>query len=319
MGSRPSGDGRERITTGRCPMNKRIDPIKAWQIEQSSIDLRLHARGYINRGWAVVPLWWAKFALVCSCHLGRDCKDPGKHPIKTDWHTKPLRTGLDVDLWWARRPHCNIGIATGKTSGFIVLDIDPDKGGWESYGRIIKKYGRIPRTLVSITGSGGRHVLFRHPGQPVKNAVGCLPGIDIRGDGGQIVVPPSLHGSGMRYEWHPDGHPARERLAPMPDWMFEFLDLTKRAQRKANRQRTNGYGRSLDIAAIPTIEDGGRNNTLCSIVGRLIWEAREDSEIFDLAIRINETRCKPPLPRREVERLVRSALGRWAKGDQRRR
>lgn len=306
-------------------MNWSSNPTREWKIEQSSVDLRLHARGYINRGWAVVPLWWARFALVCSCPLGKDCKSPGKHPMKTDWTTKPLRNGLDVDLWWSRHPFCNIGVATGATSGFVVLDIDPDKGGWDSYNHIVKKYGRIPRTLVSVTGSGGRHVLFRHPGlgQKVKNAIGYLPGIDVRGDGGQIVVPPSLHGSGMRYEWHPDGHPAKERLAPMPDWMFTFLELKEQAHRDSNRrlyngnQKRNGYGRMLDASAIQQIPDGRRNDTLCSIVGRLIWENRDDNEVFDVAMKINETCCVPPLPKREVEKLVRSALSRWAKGNRR--
>jgi len=308
-----------------CQMKRRHDPIKEWKIEQSRIDLRLHARGYINRGWAVVPLWWPRFALVCSCLLGKDCTSPGKHPMKTDWATEPLVTGLDVDLWWSRHPLCNVGIATGQASKFIALDIDPDKGGWDSFNHIVKKYGQIPRTLVSITGSGGRHVLFRHPGRDckVKNAIGCLPGIDVRGDGGQIVVPPSLHGSGMRYEWHPDGHPAKERLAPMPDWMFTLLELNEQAHQRANRRlyngnkKRNGYGRMLDVSALPKIEDGHRNNTMCSIVGRLIWENREDGEIFDVMMEINEKRCAPPLPKREVEKLVQSALSRWAKGNRR--
>lgn len=301
---------------------------REWALEQSRVNLRLHARGYINRGWAVVPLWWPRFALVCACPLGKDCKSPGKHPMKTDWAAKPLKTGLDVDLWWSRHPHCNVGLATGETSGFVVLDIDPDKGGWDSYNHIVKKYGRIPDTLVSVTGSGGRHVLFKHPGpgQKIKNAIGYLPGIDIRGDGGQIVAPPSLHGSGMRYEWHEQGHPSNKRLAPMPDWMFTFLEVKEQAKRNANRRAYNGgkgtgkakYGRVLDLADIPAIAEGHRNDTLCSIVGRLIWENREESEVLELAQKINQSKCSPPLNDREVEKLVRAAVQRWAHTNTRR-
>lgn len=296
--------------------------IKEWRREQTSVDLRLHARGYINRGWAVVPLWWPKFALVCACPSGKDCRSPGKHPMKTDWAAKPLRTGLDVDLWWSRHPLCNVGIATGEASGFIVLDIDPDKGGWDSFNRIVKKHGKIPSTIVSVTGSGGRHVLFRHPGkgQKIKNAIGYLPGIDIRGDGGQIVAPPSLHGSGMRYEWHRDAHPAKTRLAPMPDWLWTFLELKEQSKRNEKRKLygfgkpgAKGYGRVFDPDSIPSIPDGRRNDTICSIVGRLIWENRKEDEVLKLAMRINQTRCVPPLSEREVERLVRSAVRRWSK------
>ncbi len=289
---------------------------KEWAIEQSRIDLADHARAYTRKKWAVVPLWWPMFPLVCACRLRHECKSPGKHPMKTDWAAEPLRDGLQTDLWWARHPNCNVGIATGATSGFVVLDIDPDHGGWDSYNHIVKRYGRLPETLVSVTGSGGRHVLFRHPGdgQTVKNAIGYLPGIDVRGDGGQIVVPPSIHGSGARYIWHPQGHPARVQLADMPEWMFALLEIKEQKHRAKNHQR-NGrskYGRLLDLKNLPTIAEGHRNDELCSIVGRLIWENRDEQEVADLARSINAERCTPPLPDKEVDGLVRSAIKRWA-------
>lgn len=145
-------------------------PIQEWRDELKSVDMRPHARAYVRRGWKVVPLWWADFALVCACSKGEECTSPAKHPIATQWQKEPVGTATDVDIWWARYPHANVGIATGASSGLVVMDIDPEHGGWESYSRIVKKYGKLPETMVSVTGSGGRHVLFAHPGEQVKNS-----------------------------------------------------------------------------------------------------------------------------------------------------
>lgn len=294
-------------------MNAQESIAEEWAQEQASVELRRHARAYLRKGWQVVPLWWPSYPLVCACPKGKNCgRNAGKHPGKTDWVSKPLETGLDVDLWWERKPLANIGLATGAASGFVVVDIDPDHGGWDSYNRIVKHYGALPQTPVSITGSGGRHVLFRHPGggATVKNAIGCLPGIDIRGDGGQIVAPPSLHSSGARYEWHPKGHPARVRIAPMPEWLIRLLDIDRRKLRPT-RQIGGGrsrYGRKLHLEKLPTVVDGNRNDTLISIVGRLIWEKRDHAEIMRTAHEANRKLFQPPVTDKEVNYLVTQAI-----------
>lgn len=291
---------------------------KDWEQEQQRVDLCAHARAYIRKGWAVVPLWWPSFPLVCACPAGGDCKSVGKHPHTKHGTRAPLRSGLDVDLYWQRHPLCNVGIATGAASGFVVLDIDPGKGGRTSMNTIWKRYGRPGDTLVSVTGGGGRHVLFKYPGDKVKNANAYMPGIDVRGDGGLIVAPPSMHGSGERYSWHPDGHPRDKALAPMPEWMFTAMVADEQQKRDHNARRTrrvdrqSRYGRTLDPDLVPAVAEGERNTTLCSIAGRLIWENRDEDEVLAMVQGLNETKCQPPLPDGEVTRLVMHAYRRWA-------
>lgn len=295
--------------------------------------MQAHARAYARRGWWIVPLWWVRQTELvdpntgellrpggCACPQGLACSSPGKHPHTKHGTKEPLKTGLDVDVYWARHPHCNIGIATGAGSDIVVLDIDSDKGGVNSMRQLWQRYGPPGDTPISVTGGGGRHVLFQHPGSKVKNVIGYMPGIDVRGDGGLIVAPPSLHVTGNRYHWQPQSHPKNYDPEPMPTWMMVFLEASEARRRAQNRSRYNGkrvggrskYGRALDPDSLPAIAEGERNNTLCSIAGRLIWENREEDEVLQMVHGINREHCKPPLPEREVDTLVKHAYRRWA-------
>jgi hypothetical protein len=93
--------------------------------------------------------------------------------------------------WFRRSPDFNVGIVTGALSGLVVLDVDPRHGGKESLRGLERKHGPLPETMESITGGGGRHVYFSHPGGVVHNRTNIEPGIDLRGDGGCIVAPPT--------------------------------------------------------------------------------------------------------------------------------
>lgn len=286
-----------------------------------------HAKAYIRKGWQVVPLWWPRStekidpqtgeltaSAVCSCHLGQKCTSVGKHPHSRHGSKNPLKTGLAVDLYWSKYPLCNIGIATGAASGIVVLDIDTDKGGLDSMRRLWSRYGAPKCTPVSITGSGGRHIIFRHPGKGiVYNAVGYMPGIDVRADGGLIVVPPSLHGTGSRYAWHRKAHPRDYRTLEMPTWMRVFCEAA-RAKRRASFAGRGQYGKQLDAGDIGVIDEGNRNTKLCSIAGRLIWEKRTADDVAQFLREVNRRCCKPPLSDKEVEKLASSAYRRWAVG-----
>jgi hypothetical protein len=97
-------------------------------------------------------------------------------------------------------PTANVAIRTGTISGLVVLNRDDYKGGADSLEELERTYRPLPGTVLSLTGGGGLHYVFRHPGPPVKNKVETLgAGLDIRGDGGYIIAPPSLHASGKRY------------------------------------------------------------------------------------------------------------------------
>ena len=93
--------------------------------------------------------------------------------------------------------------------------------------------GEVPQTVDSLTGSGGRHLLFAYPekGNVPSKSDALGPGIDVRGEGGLIIVPPSLHASGRRYEWEDSSRPFEVELAEPPLWVLELV------QRRATPSR----------------------------------------------------------------------------------
>lgn len=149
--------------------------------------------------------------------------DGGKKPRITEWQKRATTNEASLREWWRKWPDANICIVTGAASGFIVLDIDPKHGGDASLTELLEEYGELPPTLRAATGGGGQHLLFEHPGVAIRNSISFLgEGLDIRGDGGYIVAPPSLHESGRIYEWLNVTKPA-----PLPEWLLKLLTEEK--------------------------------------------------------------------------------------------
>lgn len=155
---------------------------------------------YAAHGWPVGPLHGLQSG-HCSCHRGPECAAPGKHP-RTQHGSKDFTTDAEqIRTWWTWWPNSNVGIATGQRSGIMVLDVDGERG-LESLRDYEDRYGPLPETPRSRTGSGGLHLLFAWPGIHLGNTASILgPGLDIRCCGGLIVAPPSIHASGRPYQW----------------------------------------------------------------------------------------------------------------------
>jgi hypothetical protein len=130
-------------------------------------------------------------------------KTATKLPLIKGWPEAATTDAGTISAWWSRWPDANIGIATGAKSGTIVLDVDVKTGGLESFEELKARIPAWPDTLTARTGSGGLHVYFQTlDGLQVRNSAGRLaPGLDIRGEGGFVVAPPSIHPNGNRYEW----------------------------------------------------------------------------------------------------------------------
>jgi hypothetical protein len=219
---------------------------------------------YAQRGWAVFPCHEPAMG-GCSCHR-EDCPSPAKHP-RTPHGLRDASTDPEVvSRWWRRWPDANIGVRTGGESGLIVLDVDPDHGGLRSLVELERRHGRLPPSLTVRTGTG-RHYWFRHPGWPLRNSAGRLgPGIDLRGDGGYIIAPPSRHASGRRYQWT-CGQP----LAPAPHWLLALareptrLDPPISLRQHPAPNDTRPWARAAldgELARIRTATHGSRNHTL---------------------------------------------------------
>lgn len=156
------------------------------------------AAGLTRRGMAVFPVHSPS---VSGCSCGRhDCSSPCKHP-RVHWRTSASTDAGQVRDWWTRWPTANIGLVTGVKSGLIVLDVDPAHGGLDSLRDLVAEEGAVEAFARVRTGGGGMHFYLRHPGGRVRNRTGLRPGIDVRGDGGYVVAPPSVHASGRRYVW----------------------------------------------------------------------------------------------------------------------
>jgi hypothetical protein len=168
----------------------------------------------------------------------------------------------------------NVGIPTGAMSGFWVLDID-GADGEAALADLQRKHGALPPTREAITGSGGRHLLFKYVG-PIQTTVGRIaPGIDTRGDGGYIVAPPSIHPNGRAYAWR-----SYDQLAIAPDWLVTLArtkpSISERALQAMGPPRRQGqpdaYGRVAlehEIADLAATLPCARNHALNHAAFRL--------------------------------------------------
>ena len=139
---------------------------------------------------------------IALAKLGRPvfpCWPRRKEPI-TKRGVLDATTDIEVvTAWWSDGPDLNIGMATGTVSGVFVLDVDGQEG--KSSLSALEKLGPLPPSVTSNTGKG-KHILFRMPAMPIGNSAGRLgTGLDVRGDGGYVIVPPSVHPSGAVYQW----------------------------------------------------------------------------------------------------------------------
>ncbi|MBL8764054.1 MAG: bifunctional DNA primase/polymerase [Phycisphaerae bacterium] len=241
--------------------------------EAQSPDVRVdEARAAFDRGWCLTPL-------------------DGKRPRLKGWQSlhRPIRPLIES---WARSG--NVGVRTGQPSGVIVLDVDAPT---------------LPPELASIvtptvrTGKGGLHLYFAAPPQPVRNSVKAIhPTIDIRGDGGQVVLAGGIHPeTGRRYEWPPGRSPTDIAFAPfdaLPEgWRARMLasqpspraDSVRPPEPDADRPARTATPRALaaltgEAETVVRAAEGERNHTLNRAafnLGTLIGAgelARDDAE-----------------------------------------
>jgi hypothetical protein len=263
------------------------------------------ALAYAARGWPVLPIHTTRDGL-CSCG-SPECSHPGKHPVGKLVPRGVKDSVADPDTirrWCAEFPDANVGIATGAASGLVVLDVDPRHGGDTSLVALERYHGSLPDTPRVLTGGGGVHLYFAIH-QPVGNRTGFAPGIDLRGDGGFVVAPPSLHASGRRYAWELGAGPDDVPLAPMPAWLLERIC----ADRSSVTPRPPDEWAALVKGPIPA---GARNDSLARLAGYLLRCRPAPHVVLELVRAVNQARCTPPLSDEEVVRTVDSIARREA-------
>lgn len=225
------------------------------------------------------PLWPIAADGTCGCKQPKCLKQPrnaGKHPVPSGW--QQLSTPAPIP------PGYGVGLACGAASGVFVVDCDI-KEGVDGYD-VLRAMGTLPDTLMARTGSGGLHLYFAHPGYDVPNTVRRIgKNIDTRGEGGYVVIPPSPHLSGKRYEWINEG------MAPAhaPPWLLESLSRNRavgpgagrsarqRLEKVRDKWRKNGRSTAgalqCVLDGVTFAESGTRDDVAWALAGALSREA----------------------------------------------
>ena len=281
-----------------------------------SAPMQEHLTLYLRHGFSLLPLHRpiaTPNGPQCSCERP-NCSSPGKHPFAM-FAPHGLRDASSDEQTvrsWFESTSLNVGIATGAISGIIAVDIDPRHDGDESLAVLEAQFGPLPQTCRFLTGGGGEHILFRHPGTIVPNSAGKLgPGIDVRGDGGYIVAPPSKHALGRGYAISVDHHPDDIPLAEPPPWLLNKLARRSSAMQSGTQERPifedRPDWRNIVTSSVP---DGQRNQTTARIAGYLLRNRIDPFVALTLIQGWNRAQCVPPLSEYEVERTVRSIASR---------
>lgn len=247
--------------------------------------IRAAAQRYIDgHGWEIIVLHGVapgeNGALRCRCGRG-DCMSAGKHPMGAgragDGWRAPVKDPAQIP------DGANIGLQTGQGSGVFALDVDPKNGGDVRLRELIEEHGDLPPTWWQRTGSGGTHFVFEMPADfTPTNSRGRLPvGLDIRGQGGQIVLAPSVSAVGP-YEQLADAP-----VLPGPAWLLEMIrplppieippGMESAYMPQAPTDRGQAYAAAAvraELSALEQATPGERNQTAFNVACRLIELAR---------------------------------------------
>jgi hypothetical protein len=261
-----------------------------------------YAQEYLGMGYPVFP--------VCSPRMGRHdhgqkpCTNPGKRPL-VSW--EPYQSRLpsedEVRSWWSHWPTANIGMATGVRSGVVVLDCDSVEARQEALSA-----GGLDKTPAVWTGKpGGVHFWLEHPIDEVRNFARRLPGLDFRGDGGYVLLPPSVHASGASYRWN--ANTAGMALAPIPEWLWELLRGTGEAE------GAPGEHEPLDVEEmLQGFPEGQRDDGLFRFACRLRHDDTPRA-FAETLIATAARNCRPPFDVAEAVAKVRYVYRKYEPGN----
>lgn len=239
-----------------------------------NIKLKDAALAYLNFGFSIVPA-------------------RGKVPLK-NWKRYQIQkpTTSEIESWWTENPEANIAVITGKISGIVVVDVDGVKTDLE-----------LPLTPISLSSPGHFHHFYKYPGVRVKSSTSLVaPGVDIRGDGGVIILPPSVHfnknnGSDGIYQWIKQ--PEEMELANCPNWLLNYT----------NNKSTNLSESKIGLKEIVAgVGEGKRNSDATVLVGSLLARYPEtdwETICWPIVTAWNE-KNQPPLSDTELKNIFNS-------------
>lgn len=220
-----------------------------------------------------------------------------KSPAIKDWRTLATINPQKIASLFNVH-HTGIALATGKESGVIVVDID-NKNGVNGFLALENAGVELPDTVSVLTPTGGRHYYFKFIPN-LKNSAGVLgsgSGVDIRTDGGLVILPPSMHPIGGTYEWMSDQSP----------WEIEIAEFPQELLRIIQKQNSLADGKKEGFSLPDKIADGQRNDILFRYASKLRGSGMKKPEVLTAVSTLNTERCENPLPQQEIKTVVDSA------------
>lgn len=271
-------------------LDNRLTPTSAQLVDANTLSPLAAALAYARLGFPVFPVAPVDLVSgVCRCKEGAGCEQVGKHPL-VKWADKATVDPAQIRAWWGSwKPDGNIGVPTGERSGLVVVDIDRQHGGLDTR-KALEAAGHVfPATVAARTRNGGWHFVYQAPpGRRVANTTGALagigdtPGIDVRGDGGYIIVAPSIRPIDPdpqtgevrfgKYQWAAQDHP----IAPAPAWVVTPKPTPPRTPAQATSpgtmkdpSRRAGAALAAEVRRVADSRAEGRNNSLFQAAANL--------------------------------------------------
>lgn len=200
--------------------------------------------------------------------------------------------------WWDKWPQAGVGIVTGAVSGLVVVDMDTE----EAHEAVD---GLLPEsciTPIARTQSGGYHYYFKHPGYEVGNSAGRIEHVDVRGDGGYVVAPPT-NGEKGKYAWQNGTGMGKVPVSDLPESLVVSLNLKNNYINNCQQKST-----SVNIS----FEQGHRDQSLFHVANSLVKGGMSEANMREV-LAILSRQCKPPYPDHEIEAKIESAMTRAAR------
>lgn len=227
---------------------------------------------YAREGWRVFP-----------------CKPATKQPFTPNGHNAATTDVDQIVTWWSKYPNAMIGMPTGAASGVFVVDVDkkPDTNGLAELERLQGIHGALPATLTASTPSGGKHFFFKYV-DGIRNRGGFEPGIDVRGEGGYVILPGSAREDGRTYDWE-----SNAPIAAAPDWLLQII----KRQSKTTGLTTSGNHN-------PSYSDAAINSELQKLIGT---SKNRNNQLNDTAMAIGQFVGAGEISRATAERRLLGA------------
>jgi len=270
-----------------------------------------HALQYLKKGLSVIPL--ISPSMVSGNFTQKEINGRCKRAlVKWEKFQEQVPTEDEVNTWWDKWPDANIGIVTGKVSNLIVFDIDK-----EDATEYAKEEGGFPSMTVKAISGKGYHIYVQCPDFKVVNNANTDLGLDIRGDGGYIVAPPSMHGTGKQYAWETGFSIHDIDPAPPEVWMEFYLKehATKTGQeaKKALKPSKKSHktvnpsvdDQYFDIAKNGS-QQGNRNHIATKYIGHLLGKGNDEAVAWEMIKLWNAGKNNPPLDENELLKTFNS-------------